>query len=298
MRDALAQYLFAGHAVRAALVDISSGLEAMLGQRDYAAGVRQLVGEALAAAPLLASHLKFEGRINLQFQGAAGLTLLVAQIDDQLTVRGMAKAAQGIDGDFPSLTKGGRLSVLLEPHRSSTRYEGIVPLDGENLAAALASYYRQSEQLPTRLCLAAGLERLCGLLIQRMPAVGGADALASDVEGSDNAYWAHIEALFATLASAELLAQEPEEIIHRLFHAETLTAFAPRPVSLACHCTRASVSRLLLALGQAELEQLLAEQGQVEVRCEFCGRQHVYSKLDIRELLAARDADVDGATQH
>lgn len=288
MRDALAQYLFEGHAVRAALVDVHGGLQAMLGQRGYTPAVRRIVGQALAAAPLLASHLKFEGRINLQYQGHGALTLLVVQIDEQLSLRGMAKAHDDAGGDFASLTHGGRLSVLLEPRHGSTRYEGIVPLEGGSLASALESYYARSEQLPTRLCLAAGDDALRGLLLQRLP---------GDEAANDDEYWRHLEALFATLTPAELLACQPEEIMYRLFHAEAVTAFAPRPVSLECHCSRASVSRLLLALGEADLDALIAEQGKVEVSCEFCGRQHLFSKLDVRHLIAAHKTDAGGATR-
>lgn len=292
MRDALAQYLFAGHAVRAALVDVHAGLDDMLVHADYTPGVRRLVGEALAAAPLLASHLKFQGRISLQYQGEGALSLLVVQIDDRLHMRGMAKARAGADGDFTTLVQGGRLSVLLEPGTGSTRYEGIVPLTGGSLAAALEAYYAQSEQLPTRLCLAAAGDQLRGLMLQRMP-------VSADEYGADeDAYWEHLGALFSTLAPDELLTVAPGEIMHRLFHAERITAHASRALSLACHCSRASVSRLLLALGECDLEQLLVERGKVEVSCEFCGRKHDYSALDVRSLLAAQHADDAGATHH
>lgn len=289
MQDALAQYLFTGHAVRAALVDVCSGLVDMLGHRAYAPGVRQVLGEALAAAPLLASHLKFEGRINLQYQGGDVMSLLVVQIDDQLTLRGMAKARDGADGDFSALVAGGRLSVLLEPKNGSTRYEGIVPLEGTSLAGSLETYYAQSEQLPTRLCLAAGPDHLRGLLLQRLPATAAMDT------GDEDLYWEHVEALFATLGVQELLDVAPEDVIHRLFHAEALTRFEPRPVTLACRCTRASVSQLLLALGQQEVDSVVTERGGVEVTCEFCGRVQHYSPLDVRQLFAAEQAADTGA---
>lgn len=292
MRDALVQYLFAGHAARAALVDVHGGLDDMLGQRAYMPGVRQVLGEALAAAPLLASHLKFEGRINLQFQGGDVMSLLVVQVDDQLRLRGMAKARDGADGTFSTLVAGGRLSVLLEPKHGNTRYEGIVPLEGTGLAQALETYYARSEQLPTRLCLAAGPTHLRGLLLQRLPATTALDARAEAL------YWEHLTALFATLDAQELLDVAPAEIIHRLFHAEGLTAFAPRPVTLVCRCARASVSQLLLALGEKAITDVLAERGNVEVTCEFCGRVQRYSPLDVQQLFAAEQAQDSGATHH
>ncbi|HEU0195662.1 MAG TPA: Hsp33 family molecular chaperone HslO [Nevskiaceae bacterium] len=292
MRDALAHYLFTGHAVRAALVDVHAGLADMLDHRAYAPGVRQILGEALAAAPLLASHLKFEGRISLQYQGDEQLSLLVVQIDDQLTLRGMAKTRVGADGSFATLVHGGRLSVLLEPKAGTTRYEGIVPLTGGSLAQALEGYYAQSEQLATRLCLAADAGHLRGLLLQRLPATAAAQI------HDEAAYWERVETLFATLTPAELLAIEPETVMHRLFHAEDLTAFPARTVTLACHCSRASVSQLILALGEHEADQLLAERDRVEVTCEFCGRTQRYSPAEVHALFAAQRAAPSGALPH
>lgn len=292
MRDALTQFLFEGYAVRGAFVDLHRGVTEMLEPRAYTPGVRRIVGEALAAAPLLASHLKSAARVSLQYAGSGPLTLLVVQVDDQLRLRGMAKARAGADGAFDELLEGGRFSVLLEPRHGSTRYEGVVPLVGSRLSEALEGYFLQSEQLPTRLCLVAGDARLRGLLLQRLPLP---QASSSKVEDS---YWEYLAALFATLNGAELLAVEPELLMRRLFHAEPLRAFPPRPIELACHCSRASVSQLLMAMGEAEIRKLIEERGEVEVSCEFCGRVQRYSPLQIHDLFAAQRARASGATQH
>ncbi|HEX7382060.1 MAG TPA: Hsp33 family molecular chaperone HslO [Nevskiaceae bacterium] len=292
MRDALTQFLFEGYAVRGAFVDLHRGVTEMLEPRAYAPGVRRIVGEALAATPLLASHLKSAARVSLQYAGDGPLTLLVVQIDDQLQLRGMAKARVGADGEFAELLSGGRFSVLLEPRHGNTRYEGVVPLVGNRLSEALEGYFLQSEQLPTRLCLVAGDARLRGLLLQRMPLPPGASTKVED------SYWEYLVALFATLNGAELLAVEPELLMRRMFHAEPLRVFAPRAIELACHCSRASVSRLLIAMGEAEIRKLLEERGEVEVSCEFCGRVQRYSPLQVHDLFAAQQARALGATQH
>lgn len=282
MEDALTQFLFEGRGARGALVDIRSGLDDLLASRPYPGDVRQLLGEALAASPLLASHLKFEGRINLQFQGDGPVKLLVTQIDHQLKLRGMAKAEDRAVGAFTELLGDGTLALMLEPRQGGQGYQAVVPVEGDGLSSALEGYYTQSEQLPTLIRLAAGDNRLRGLMLQRMP---GHDA------ESDDDYWAHLSSLFATLQPDELLAVDGRTLLRRLFHAETVRVFDPRPVQLACACSRASISAMLLALGEQELSPLLEEHGKVEVTCEFCGRPYGYSEIEIRELL-------DGAVRH
>lgn len=289
MQDALTQFLFDNRSARGALVDIRSGLDAMLASRHYAADVRQLLGEALAASPLLASHLKFEGRINLQFQGDGPIKLLVTQIDERLRLRGMAKAVDGAAGAFPELLGGGTLALMLEPKRGGQRYQALVSVAGQNLASALERYYDQSEQLPTLIRLAAADGRLVGLLLQRLP---GAD------QPSDYADWDHLASLLGTLQPAEMLQVAPDVLLRRLFHAERLRLFDPRPVQLACNCSRASISEMLLSLGVDDLQALLTERGRIEVTCEFCGRERVYSEIEIRGLLEARAQSADGAVRH
>lgn len=288
MRDALIQFLFEGQGARGAVVDIRGGLKDMLRSRPYPDDVRKLLGETLAASPLLASHLKFEGRINLQFQGDGPVKLLVTQIDNTLKLRGMAKADAGATGDFRSLLGAGVLALMLEPHRGQN-YQALVPLESSSLAAALENYYARSEQLPSLIRLAASDDRLCGIMLQRMP--------GHDTE-ADNVYWEHLTGLFATLQPPEMLTVTLQTLLHRLFHAEALRVFEPRPVVLACACSRASISALLLSLGEKELNPLLAERGKVEVTCEFCGRAYVHSAIEVRELLAAQDAGVASAVRH
>ena len=278
MHDALISFLLAERGARGAVVDIRNGVEAMLGLRPYPASVRSLVGEALAASPLLADRLKFEGRIHLQFQGQGALKLLVTQIDHRLQVRGMAKANADAQGSFGELVEGGRLALMLEPDRGTQRYQAMVEIAGASLAEALEGYYARSEQLPTMLRLYSSAERLVGLMLQRLPSE---ESLESDE------HWEHLQALMGSVTPDELGSCEPDVLLQRLFHGETVRVFAPRPVLLSCRCNRASISALLLALGEEEVESAIREQGKLDVTCEFCGQVYGYSKLEARELFAA-----------
>lgn len=274
----LTPLLFEERGVRGAILRLNDGVAAMFGHRDYPADVQRLLGQACVAAPLLAAHLKFDGRLILQLQGSTALPLMVVQVDNSLQVRGMAKYAAGASGDFSALAAEGLLALTLEP-RQGQRYQAMVEVRGQRLSDALEGYFEQSEQLPTRLRLAADGQRIAGLLLQRLP---GADA----DEG-----WTHLQALFETLGEEELLALPPDETLHRLFHQENLRVFEPRPVALRCNCSHAGISAMLLSLGEAELAPVLAEQGQVEVGCQFCGRQYHYSPQDVAELFQAHRAE-------
>lgn len=273
----LTEFLFPDRGVRGALVEIDQGIDALLGWRDYGADVLHLLGEALAATPLLASHLKLDGRINLQFQNGQALKLLVTQIDGELQLRGMAQADAGAAGDFQALMQGGLLALLLEPGRG-TSYQGVVEIRGATLAEALEGYFAQSEQLDTLMRLAARPDRFCGLMLQRLPA---------RTQAADDENWSHLRILGGTVTGAELLAVEGATLLRRLFMDEHIRVTPPRPVQLACRCSHAGISAMLLSLGEAEIAPLLAEQGKVEVTCEFCGRVYTYTPAEAHALFAA-----------
>lgn len=274
----LTPFVFENHVAHGAMVRMRAGVGEMFDHRHYAPAVRQLLGEAMAAMPLLATHLSYEGRINLQFQGEGRMNLLVAQISEQLRVRAMAKAPADLDGAFTDLLYGGILSLMLEP-RDPLRpaHQAVVLIQGEHLHDALESYFAQSEQLPTLIRLAAHGDELAGFLLQRLPLESSGGGTAED--------WEHLQILASTLTHAELLDTDPETLLGRLFaDAPPLRLRAARPVEVACNCSRASIARLLQSLGRAEVDSILAEQQQVEVSCEFCGRSHAFSPVEAAAL--------------
>ncbi|MGH8432760.1 MAG: Hsp33 family molecular chaperone HslO [Solimonas sp.] len=284
----LRELLFPERGVRGAYVDLREGIPELLGWRNYAPDVFRLLGEALAATPLLASHLKFDGRINLQFQGKHALTMLVTQIDHQLELRGMAKAEPGAAGDFAALMQDGLLALMLEPGKGSQYYQAVVEIRGTSLAQALEGYFTQSEQLSTFLRLAAGPERLVGLMLQRLP--------AGEVRDGE-AHWQHMQLLGSTLTEQEMLEKDGETLLRHLFHEEDRRVFEPRAVALRCRCSHAGISAMLLGLGEQELAPVLLQHGQVAVTCEFCGKEYSYSEADIRALLVAEHATGEHETR-
>ncbi|MFA5939046.1 MAG: Hsp33 family molecular chaperone HslO [Sinimarinibacterium sp.] len=285
----LTEFVFPDLGARGAIVEFDEGIEAMLGSRPYPLDVRRLLGQAVAAMPLLAANTKFEGRMSLQFQGHGALKMLVAQIESSLQVRGMAKCDAQAQGDFETLMRGGLLGLLLEPARGEQNYQAVVAIEGDSLATALEHYYARSEQIPSLMRLAVGDGRIRGIVLQRLP--------LGEKHSSDE-HWEHLTALFATLGEAELAATDATTILHRLFHAETLRLFEPRPVHLNCRCSRRSIATMLLSLGESELKEHIAEHGKFDVTCEFCGRQYLFTADDVGELLLTARTQPSSATRH
>jgi molecular chaperone Hsp33 len=207
-------------------------------------------------------------------------------------LRGVARWREAVvDANLESLTGGGRVTVTVESAGQGSRYQGIVPLSGARLADCFEDYFARSEQLPTRLWLAASGERAAGLLLQRLPsgATASAEELAhASAEGDED--WNRVRLLAATLSSTELLELSTAQLLRRLFHEEDLRLFEPDPVFFQCTCSRERVSGILRSIGAGEVRDILAERGSVEVRCEFCNRAWQYDAVDVAGLFADGDA--------
>lgn len=294
----LTTFAFDNHVAHGALVRLKAGVHDLLDHRVYSPDLRILLGEAMAAMPLLATHLNFEGRINLQFQSLpetrtiarSKTQLLVAQVDHQLRVRAMAKADPDASGSFRELLEGGVLALMVEPtggKRNAT--QALVLIEGERLEQALEAYFQQSEQLPTLIRLAVRGDELAGFMLQRMP--------IESAKGNDDD-WEHLRVLASTITREELLETDADTLLMRLFaDAPPLRRFEPREVQVQCNCDRAGISRLLISLGREEVDSIIAEQSKVSVTCEFCSRDYAFSASEAAELFQAAAAPPSG-TRH
>ena len=278
--DALRRFMFEAFAVRGEVVRLEQSWRAVLEREAYPPAVRDLLGEAMAATVLLASMLKFDGVLTLQIQGEGDVHLLVAQCGSDLAVRGLAKwKGEDPRGSFAELTGGGRLAITIERRKDKERYQGIVLADTDSLATCLEAYFAQSEQLPTRLWLAADGSGAAGLLLQQLPASAGAPE--ADADG-----WRRAGMLAGTVSAQELLALDSQDLLRRLFHEEDVRLADERAVAFRCSCNRQRVESALRLLGRAELDGLLAAEGQIEVRCEFCNKAYALDTVDVGQLLA------------
>ncbi|MCB5362524.1 Hsp33 family molecular chaperone HslO [Pusillimonas sp. CC-YST705] len=297
MSDFLQKLLSADRSTRIQIVSLEQSWQTGLAHQHYPECVRNLLGELVSAAVLLTSNIKFEGSLILQLQGDGPVALIVVECDSELNIRATATLREGQpipeDGNLQQLMNAqnqGRFSVILDPRRSDSNmstYQGIVPLEGDTVAEVLQAYMHHSEQLDTRLWLAADGQRCAGLLLQRLPREGGHAQLDDTVDQDD---WDHLLALTSTLTPDELRQLDAQALLHRLYWNESLTAFEPQGVRWWCPCTRDRVANMLRMLGKHELEDLLTERQQIDVSCNFCGKPYRFDAIDCTQLfLDAQD---------
>ena len=302
--DRLQKFLFDGLPVRGAIVRVTGGWREALRRRAavgaFAPPVRALLGEMTAAGLLMQSSIKFDGALVLQLHGDGPLKLAVVEVKSSLRFRATANVVGNIEvgaGLREMVNPGGtgRCAITLDPKDrlpGTQPYQGVVPLYGDHgeplsaLSEVLSHYMLQSEQLDTRLVLAANDETAAGLLVQRMPLSGSGNLGGGDDEQhiGRNEDFNRIALLAGTLGSEELLALPSEEILRRLFWEERLRVFDPKPTAFACSCSTERVSSMLQGLGQAEVESIIEEQSRVEVCCDFCGQQYRFDAVDAAKL--------------
>jgi molecular chaperone Hsp33 len=282
-RDCLHRFVFEHYPIRGHLVHLDAAWRALIEHREYPEPLRALLGEAVAAALLLAATVKFEGVLSLQLQGDGPVHLLLAQCTSGLGVRGLVRYREGAQlGDgIAELVGTGNLTVTLETDGGEQRYQGIVPISGARLADSLRVYFENSEQLPTRLWLYADEHGACGMLLQRLPYD---DSRAGHEPGVIDDAWRRVELIGETLTREELRTLADAEILHRLFNEDDVRLFEPAPVYFRCRCSRERVAGMLQGLGEEETRSVLAERGQVEVHCDFCNRAYVFDAVDVAQL--------------
>ena len=297
-RDEVRRFIVENRPVRGHWVRLEGAWRELRAHRDYPQPVRELLGQAVAASVLLAATLKFRGQLTLQLQGNGAVSLLVAQCTHDYRLRAVARfdteAVAALAMSAGSETAGkargdvfrrlvgseGRFAVTVEADERSMRYQGIVPLSGDSLAGSLEAYFARSEQLPTRVLLAADGERGAGVLVQKLP----------DHEVSDDSQmrevWEQAERGIERLSAEDLLQCPVEELLGRGFAAQDMRLFRGAPVQFECRCSHGRVTSLLRALGPDEVRDVLKEQGSVTVTCEFCHRPYRFGEGDVAALFA------------
>jgi molecular chaperone Hsp33 len=294
--DEVRRFIVENRPVRGHWVRLEGAWRELRAHHDYPQPVRELLGQAVAASVLLAATLKFRGQLTLQLQGNGAVSLLVAQCTHDYRLRAVARfdaaaisalsangapeeAGRSTGGVFRSLVGSeGRFAVTVEADERNMRYQGIVPLSGDSLAGSLEAYFARSEQLPTRVLLAADGERGAGVLVQKLPE----DATTDDTQMRE--IWEQAERGIERLSAEDLLQCPVEELLGRGFAAQDMRLFRGAPVQFECRCSNGRVTSLLRALGPDEVRDVLREQGSVTVTCEFCHRPYRFDERDVEAL--------------
>ena len=297
--DQVQRFLFENSfpAVRGEVIVLEECWQALLSHHDYPPVLCALLGEMAAAAVLLRANLKFEGTLIMQIYGDGPVSMVVVECQHDLGIRATAKYKD--IPDQATLTQmvnahgQGRFSITLDPcHRQSGQkpYQGIVPFSDQNglpiktMSEVLEHYMQHSEQLETRLFLAGNSQRASGILLQKMPL--SEDQTRKVLSEQDADTWLRVCQLSSTLTAEELLNTTIDTLIHRLFWQEDIRLYAPQSVRFHCTCSRQKVGAMIQSLGEIESQDIVKEQGHIQIHCEFCRQSYMFDPVDVAQLFA------------
>lgn len=293
--DLLHRFIIENTRVRGEMVHLNATWKAALERYNYPENVRNILGEAFAACALLSATIKYEGSLILQIRGDGPLHLLVVQATSVGTLRGLARWGDDVPAHDLKNIFGNAQMVITVEQPSGQPYQGIIALQGEHIQDAIENYFKQSEQLNTRLWLNANNEICTGFLLQELPE--SKETMHSNL-GEDHNDWQHAQALGNTLTKEELLTLSSKEILHRLFHEDDIRLFDPSPLSFRCSCSNERISKMIISLGLAEARSIISEQGKIHVDCEFCNAQYDFDSIDVENLFASSTNSAPSQSQH
>lgn len=287
--DRLSRFLLQTAGVRGVRVHLHDAWQAVRENGPYPPAIDEMLGEACVAAALFTGHAKVDGRLSVQLRAPGPLRTLFAECTAAGTIRGIAR----FDGDGSEVSRDLRalgaeavMAITIEnpsTNREPNRYQGLVGLTADGLSEAFEDYFRQSEQLPTRVLLAVEGDRAAGLMLQKLPGDTG-----------DDDGWNRVGALFDTLSTTELLRWDTATLLTRLFPEDAPQVLGEKALAFGCSCSRARVEAMLVSLGPEEARGAVID-GEAKVVCEFCGARYAFTQDEVETLLAAPAADVEAA---
>lgn len=280
-KDIIQRFIIENANIRGELVNLTASYQAIIQGHNYSGLLRTLLGETLVAGVLLSAIIKFKGRLTLQFQGKEPLKLVLAQCTDDFKIRGLIQGdpqvtAEGLNSE---LNKG-TLGIIVSQEKVTARYQGIVAWEGNSLAKSVEGYFIRSEQIPTRLWIAVNETSAVGLLLQVLP---HESSLKSQPVAADH-NWEHIIYLTETLTEEELFNLDFPTLLHRLYSQEEVRLIEPQPVEFGCTCSQKRSENAILMLGQEEAEAELNQKQAIVVKCEFCGKEYVFDRVDVTSI--------------
>lgn len=288
--DSRFRFLIESCDVRGQLVHLDDCWQEAKARTEYPPNVATVLGQAFAAAALMAGTIKFDGKLTLQVRGSGDVYLLVVQITNEGKMRGLARWRNEPKTINPAECFGvdARITITIETDQFSEPYQGIVPLQGNSLAESIAHYFNVSEQLKTQVYFAVTDSAVSGMLLQALP--------PSEKTTDDEDAWARALALADTLTDEELLDESAQTLLHRLYHEEQVRLFEASTLQFMCSCSKERTDGMLIGLGEAEVLDIVKEQGEVKVACEFCDASYRYDAVDVAALFKGYVPPADGDT--
>ncbi|NOU39927.1 MAG: Hsp33 family molecular chaperone HslO [Methylotenera sp.] len=288
-QDTLQRFVFENTPVRGNLVNLTSTFQLALNKQSLPSGLRQALGELMAASALLTATLKMNGSLVLQIQSKGLLKLLVVECNSDFGIRATAKWTGDVNDQQSlfDLIEHGQFMITLDPKDGGQAYQGIVPLEGDSISAILENYMLRSEQIDTKIWLSCDGNAAAGMLLQKLPETMNQVTQNEEHAEHDVDTWNRVGHLASTITDNELLNLPTETLLKRLFNEEDIRLFEASHTAFFCSCSRESVANMLRMLGPDELNSIIEEQGQIEVNCDFCNTHYKFDKVDAIQLLVA-----------
>ncbi|PLA75392.1 molecular chaperone Hsp33 [Hydrogenovibrio sp. SC-1] len=283
MNDHIQRFLFKELNIRGQHLNIHQAWQEMIKDRHYPDNLTQVLGELTAVAIMLANGMKHSGKVSIQVQGSGPVNLLVVQVSHTFEMRGVAKTNQTLTNEtgLDALLGDGQILVTLENTQTGHFFQSYVPREADSISDCFEAFLSQSEQLPSKLWLAANNQAIGGVLIQKMP--------TTDEQDEDG--WERITHLSHTVTEAELLECDATTLLHRLFHEETIELYPPETVHYDCPQDQQAVETMLKSLGETEVRKILEEQGQVVIHNEMCNLHFKFDESDINRIFSGIEND-------
>jgi len=286
--DERQRFMFSDFAVRGEMVKLDEAYKDVLAQREYPLDIQLLLGQMMAAVTILSSTLKFEGSLILQLKSSGRAEMVMAECRNGKDLRAIARFD---DSNTEATLMDGHLAITIEPDEGE-RYQGIVSITGTSLAESIQAYFAQSEQLETRIWLAAQDGRVGGLLLQKLPENPDLPGLPASDED-----WNRVVILAETVTDEELLELPIESLLTRLYHEEQVKVFHSAAVRFFCSCTRDRSANAIKFLGYDDAIELLSETEKIDIDCQFCHEKYLFSLDDVKQIFAQETAP-EGTVLH
>lgn len=295
-QDLLKRFIFEKMSIRGELVHLTDSFQTILEQHSYPPAIRRLLGEALVVAVLLSAIIKFKGRLTVQFQGKGQLKLLLVQCNNHFQLRGLAQWKGDLSyEDLMDAFQEGLLAIILDSELAKSRYQGVVAWRGNSFVESIEGYFRDSEQLATKLWLAVDETKAAGVLLQVVPS---AKEMREIEKETLDLQWEHIIHLTSTLSSAELLECDHEALLRKLYPEEEIRVFPATPVIFRCTCSLKRSEEAILLLSKEEAEEELQDKQKIVVTCDFCNKEYHFNRADIEKLFARKGKPPSGTQLH
>ena len=276
--DRIREFSFDGAPVQGRLVKLTETWQAIRSRHAYASSVERVLGEMVAIVAMLAQGIKLDGSVILQIRGDGRIRTAMVECTDRTTLRGIVRTFGADEVDAPH--GSGQLAITLKPHRGQM-YQGIVALETDSVSRAVERYFETSEQLPTRIWATAHPRGAAGMLLQRLPDPQNARAETLD---QARTAWQRIQNSAEMLTDHELLNLSAERLLLRLFPTESVRIQAPVDLAFGCSCSRERTANALRIMGRSEIDDILGQEGRIDITCEFCGQTYGYDPIDARLL--------------